>query len=73
MSYKLTPWYPANTRPVRVGVYNASIYFNDEIYRYWNGEWWGDWASGFPIECVSLQDKKCPVQDLAWRGLAEKP
>ena len=68
---RLTPWYPAHTRPVRVGVYNASQFFNEHIYRYWDGEWWS-YCDYTPRDCLKVRDKKCPVQELARRGIARK-
>ena len=71
MSKKLTPWFPANVTPVRVGVYEIDTdEFEAPNYRTWLGSGWSGTYIG-PIESsVSLYR---PGQGLkAWRGLAEE-
>ncbi len=68
---KLTPWFPANVKPVRAGVYEIQ----DGLaawYRRWDGLRWyvggptPGWASN---EIIGLDNgHRAP-----WRGLAEEP
>jgi hypothetical protein len=41
---KLTPWYPANIKPVRKGWYEVRCEFKNVCggMHYWNGKWWGE-------------------------------
>lgn len=67
---KLTPWFPANVRPVHVGVYKTE----GNVFQYWTGARWGlccddknRAAARVAISHVSL------FQHTKWRGLAVKP
>lgn len=67
MSAKLTDWYPAHVKPVRVGYYSASLFRDDSVV------FWSDskqWCTGedhpTPMRPVKEQDRE-------WRGLARKP
>lgn len=70
---KKTPWFPADIKPVHVGVYETRAY-NDEFifFRFWNGSEWGPAAI-----CVSDAYANAffqgLTQDVKWRGLATKP
>jgi hypothetical protein len=64
---KLTPWYPATVKPVRVGWYEytgwgLSVRFFDR--RYWTGKGWR-----FSWERRSYSG----LQGDEWRGLAAPP
>lgn len=63
---RLTPWYPHEIKPVRVGLYQASIYREGNPTApkmLWDGkQWW------HPIN-----ERPCDHQDRVWRGLARKP
>lgn len=65
---KVTPWYPPHIKPVRNGLYQATMYTNnpasDAPYMQWNGERWMNPYNG---------GKPCEEQSRAWRGLAKKP
>jgi hypothetical protein len=66
-SQMYTTWYPRETRPVRVGVYQR--YHNGVIlYSYWSGVYWG---SGGDTISVALEFKKwrAITQDTQWRGV----
>lgn len=72
MSKKLTPWFPADVKPVRKGVYIASLFRHEKWYRYWDGR---SWSTGGPSVAGCLRN---PTDDwvhagLEWRGLAEQP
>jgi hypothetical protein len=69
---KLTRWFSPKVKPVRKGVYNASLFRDDDFFRYWNGRQWsmGDSYAHAGLRHyppTELQD------DLYWRGLAEQP
>jgi hypothetical protein len=72
---KLTDWFPADVKPVHVGVYEV-LYENGcfgSRYRYWNGV-------RFCYQCMNSQkafQKRNNHTGLdafvSWRGIAEKP
>lgn len=67
---KLTPWYPGDVKPVRVGVYER-LYYDGErtcFSRFDGASWRAGWAGIY-----RAQDDWWPrssYQDLPWRGLA---
>lgn len=74
---KVTQWFPANIKPVHIGLYNASIAGNTRLMRLWNGRYW---SRGFYPEVMNgseikrAKKSKYRLQDcVKWRGLAEKP
>jgi len=73
---KLTPWFPANVRPVRRGVY--SIKAGDSphpLHAYWNGRHWcGRTAMGayWAARPAYISSPALGPVD-GWRGLAEPP
>ena len=72
MSKKLTPWFPANVKPVRVGYYERDWDGAGNAWGiepdYWNGKAW---------EAVYLngtrEEAEFTEQSAPWRGLAKKP
>lgn len=61
---KLTDWFPADVKPVRVGQYEvANTHYGDPFPLHWDGRKW----------CLS--DTKTPAifQNREWRGLAADP
>lgn len=71
---KLTPWYPADVKPVRDGVYETAIEESTStFFQYWlDGKW--RYCSRTPERAVSrLQRNPSNCQDRVWRGLAEDP
>ena len=74
---KLTKWFPADSRPLRNGVYQRLLGYqrlSGEFiaFSYWDGEGWGV-AEKYPnLAYVNrggiYSDRKSP-----WRGLLEKP
>lgn len=76
---KLTPWFPADVKPVHVGAYqrrSAGEKFNYAHYEYW---WWnGDfWELGGYTKAEEAAKGKTSIHTLdpfkEWRGLAKPP
>ena len=72
---KLTPWYHGDVKPVRVGVYQrdysgTSIGHSRSHYCYWNGKFWGLYATN-PKIAAWLQNSSSADQNLPWRGVAK--
>lgn len=67
---KLTPWFPADVKPVHVGMYERDwgrVVDNAVSARdYWDGTQWRLGICGKPSSYLMLSD-------LRWRGLAQKP
>ena len=70
---ELTPWYPADIKPIRVGWYQRqhSVFIRsttqDYIPDYFDGvSWWLGYGTGKKSNDLSYID-------LPWRGLAKKP
>lgn len=68
---KMTPWFPPEIRPVRVGEYQC----DSSARRWWDGESWS--CMYFPdepraIKLAERQQVSC-YQEIQWRGLAEEP
>lgn len=74
MSKKLTPWFPADVKPARTGVYE--VRFDDDDtdfgYSYWSGCTWS-WKECTPKEARQSPLQIGAVQDKKWRGLAKAP
>jgi len=70
---KLTPWFPAEVKPVHVGAY-LSLEYSDgaNFYRYWDGKRWGA-ASRNIRNALRFTNTSFACQENTWRGLAEKP
>jgi hypothetical protein len=71
---KLTPWFPENVDPVRVGVYERKTLLYTETNRWFN-YWDGQWRPGGPTFDHAINGSKQPPLQvrLQWRGLARKP
>jgi hypothetical protein len=73
---KLTPWFNGSVKPVRPGVYLATILMSGKLddsrglYRYWNGKHWCK-PSDTPTEAAhpSMQ-RRAFFRITYWRGLA---
>lgn len=67
---KLTPWYDGSQKPVRKGVYKVDHSFLP--YSYWDGK---EWRLGGISPEEAMEDAGCAasLQDMRWRGLAQKP
>lgn len=68
---KLTKWIPGNVKPVRKGVYQRG-YATAGRYCLWDGKVWCVFADT-PEDAADCKGVVSAVQDLPWRGLAEKP
>jgi len=73
---KLTAWYPGTVKPVRKGVYIASVGKN-KFFRYWNGRWWSvgtffPYLTGWPNSESPKYGDKQDQAHIKWRGLTEK-
>lgn len=71
MSQKLTDWFPADVKPMRVGVYECkrSAY---SVLKHWNGVWFGAWGVSAD-DAYDRKEQKSVSQDEEWRGLAQPP
>jgi len=71
MSRRLTPWFPASTKPARIGVYEVDV-GRHLWWRFWDGKNWRNGATtaekAARSESILLSYWKAP-----WRGLARKP
>jgi hypothetical protein len=74
---QMTEWFPADTKPVRVGVYlvdwPSQVGSKLKWYSFFDGEKWGwmDFSVNKAIQGYS-QDKVRHT-GLCWRGLSSKP
>lgn len=73
---KLTPWFPADVKPARKGVYQVSdCFWADRVgYAYWNGRRFGFRAADDP-SMAHLHRNSLTLfpERTSWRGLAENP
>lgn len=71
---KLTDWFPADVKPLHVGVYQRGCKgkVSKYCYWYWNGDFWetGGWPTAKQA-ALNPRDKSCSVWP--WRGLANPP
>jgi len=61
---ELTEWYPANTMPVRIGVYQVKVLeggFGVYFYCHWDGKQWRYESYNLPLI----------IQDREWRGISK--
>ena len=65
---KLTPWFSGDVKPVREGVYERQYNEDGSQYCYWNGKFWGLYAT-IPKIAVWLQNSSSADQNLPWRGV----
>jgi hypothetical protein len=76
MKYKdkdLTPWFPADVKPVRPGVYRvAYAYFGDTCYAFWDGRRWGRVKTTIRKAIVEAHPS-IAAQNKVWRGLNKEP
>ncbi len=69
MRYKdedLTPWFPADVKPVRPGVYEVQM--TTGRFAYFDGQRWG-WSFRTKREADTDRDHRNAAQDKVWRGL----
>ena len=76
---KLTEWFPAEIKPVRVGVYEVSNCFGEKIgnFAYWDGKKWSGYNETIEGAIhnynTAAEFQNRADQNKQWRGLAEKP
>ena len=74
----LTPWYPMNIKPARIGVYQADwnipspAFENDVWYAYFDGKEWG-WMQPNPDKALRSYQMEQHRRHayLIWRGIAK--
>jgi hypothetical protein len=69
MSKKMTRWFPVETKPVHVGVYETDLagYLG---YSFWNGKYWSD--TSFTLDMERSTKGRRGMQNKEWRGFKEK-
>lgn len=74
MKEKLTPWFPADVKPVRVGVYETNFREVCAVFKgfsFWNGV---EWSNQRDLkEGARTAGYTGSVQTKQWRGLASNP
>lgn len=73
MKNKLTPWFPIETPPVRVGVYNVSCHAHRQTghwYAYWDGRWFGFYYQSAQAAADGVR-RTCRDATASWRGIAK--
>lgn len=71
---KYTGWFPAGTKPARIGVYQTriDIGYRRIFYQHWNGEFWG--LYGIQLDVADRwRVIQSSIQRPEWRGLAKEP
>lgn len=59
---KLTEWYPAHIKPMRVGIYETKHWLYGQGFRLWNGEYWKSPSSS---AICNFSFQRCAK----WRGV----
>lgn len=70
----LTQWFPADVKPVHVGVYEkiSPNAVGGGGYAFWDGKNWGGFAEDY-YEALQRSGWKTVFPNDLWRGLAVKP
>jgi len=68
---KLTPWFPANVKPVRVGVYRVQ-YYNYSGFAYWDGKQWSNLVDSVASAYKNHDWTDGAIQQKRWRGLTQE-
>lgn len=72
---KYTPWFPADAKPARPGVYEIEGALFNRFYRKWDGMTW--YCGNRNIERAALSTHvlhgNLNNQKRPWRGLAKEP
>ncbi|QIM51581.1 hypothetical protein [Hydrogenophaga crocea] len=69
ITFKLTPWFPGETKPVRIGVYERLGNDGRTARSKWDGEYWLGGARTTD-EAASVTSRAL-WQNLPWRGLKQ--
>ncbi len=72
---QMTPWFPANMKPVRTGVYEVRLDGASSLmaYAFWSGDRWGAMSSTLqmaPTQKYAFAD--WASQNKRWRGFTER-
>ena len=72
---KLTPWFPPEVLPVRIGEYNASTSHNAALRRWWDGKVWSECYRSWDPKDFKEARKQLATDcgSIYWRGLAQDP
>lgn len=74
---KLTPWFPPEIKPIRVGWYQRKWRKdNDWFANYWDGAHWHHSESATATTQIPIEphyEAICHCENMYWRGLAKKP
>jgi hypothetical protein len=65
----LTPWFPAETKPVRKGPYMIHGTYRNSWYSYWTGKHWGLIETS-PNRAFIFRKYASLCQHKRWRGLS---
>jgi hypothetical protein len=68
---KTTPWFEPLTDPWWIGPYEINGTCMT-LYAWWDGRMWGSVAPT-PDGAYACRLDRCALQNLRWRGLAERP
>jgi hypothetical protein len=71
---KLTPWFPLNINPKRVGIYQMQIPgFFENVYSRWSGEYWSCWDFYAKVAgmCQSKSFTIYEIDGVKWRGISK--
>lgn len=71
---KLTPWFPGDVNPARIGVYEKDFGCAND-YQYWDGSRWhyGDNTPEKTVKKLTVRSAAFIPSSRPWRGLAVKP
>ena len=70
---KLTEWYPAHIKPVRVGVYNVETWANPDSpwFSYWDGNIFNYYCNSVDDAFRNRRKWGCGKATSQWRGIAK--
>lgn len=78
MSKTMSPWFPAQIKPIHIGVYETEDVVawaeGSKCFQYWSGYCWGICSSTKEFAAHPGNAKhRSLFQENSWRGLAKKP
>lgn len=72
IAQEVTEWYPADVKPVHVGVYEVQNMYDPthpNLFNYWTGKEWTGSASHIESLVMESRPHICAFQGRVWRGL----
>jgi len=69
-----TDWFPADVKPVRIGVYEVQNMYGPDrapLFNYWSGKRWTGSADRIDNLVTHESPLSFAMQDRVWRGLTE--